>query len=64
MSLSGIGNFIDGEWRAPASGAWLEVQDPATGEPIARAARSSAADCEAAARWPRVWRPSARVKGG
>ncbi|MBL8905064.1 MAG: aldehyde dehydrogenase family protein [Rhizobiales bacterium] len=41
-------NYIDGTWRAPASGIYLDTIDPATEEPIARFARSDASDVDAA----------------
>lgn len=40
--------LIDGEWRPSASGATFEVEDPATGAVIARAAQGGAADIDAA----------------
>lgn len=40
--------FIGGEWHAPAGGETLPVIDPSTGEEIARIARGSAADIDAA----------------
>lgn len=56
--------LIDGQWQACASGATLEVDDPATGETIARIAAGEADDVDravAAARrafrdgpWPRL----------
>ncbi|MCI4663121.1 MAG: aldehyde dehydrogenase [Neomegalonema sp.] len=41
-------NFIGGEWREPASGAYFENVTPLTGETVGRIARSNAADVEAA----------------
>lgn len=41
-------NFIDNRWVEPASRAYLDSVDPATEEPIARFARSTAADVDRA----------------
>lgn len=41
-------HWIDGEAREAASGRWLDVFDPATGETFAQVARGDAADTEAA----------------
>jgi succinate-semialdehyde dehydrogenase/glutarate-semialdehyde dehydrogenase len=41
-------NFIDGKWQAAASGAQLDVTDPATLKSVARVADSDAADALAA----------------
>ncbi len=41
-------HWIDGEAREPAGGSWLDVFDPATGQPFAEVARGNAADVEAA----------------
>jgi aminomuconate-semialdehyde/2-hydroxymuconate-6-semialdehyde dehydrogenase len=41
-------HWIDGEAREAASGRWLEVFDPATGQPFTEVARGDAADIEAA----------------
>jgi 1-pyrroline dehydrogenase len=43
-----IDNFIGGERAAPAAGATEEIHDPATGDVIARAPLSDAADVDAA----------------
>jgi betaine-aldehyde dehydrogenase len=43
-----IQNFIDGEQRAPVSGATEEIVNPATGEPIAIAPLSDEKDVDAA----------------
>lgn len=40
--------LIDGEWRAAADGATLDVTDPCTGDVIAQAAAGDAADIDAA----------------
>ncbi len=41
-------NFIGGQWRDPASGAFDDVINPATGDVIAAAPSSNAADIDAA----------------
>jgi phenylacetaldehyde dehydrogenase len=43
-----VGNVVDGASRAPASGRWLPVTDPATELVIAEAPDSDAADVDAA----------------
>jgi len=40
--------FIGGQWRTPASGETLPVIDPSTGKEIARIARGTASDIDAA----------------
>src|SRR3546814_9527828 len=40
--------FIDGEWRSPLAGEWIESLDPATGRRLARIASGSARDVDAA----------------
>ena len=40
--------FIGGAWCAPASGDTLPVIDPSTGDEIARIARGTSADIDAA----------------
>jgi acyl-CoA reductase-like NAD-dependent aldehyde dehydrogenase len=42
------GNWINGQWRPPTSGSWIDVEDPATTEIFARIPASDAADVEAA----------------
>ena len=42
------GQFIHGQEVAPASGAWLENKDPATGGCTGLSARGNAADIDAA----------------
>jgi aminomuconate-semialdehyde/2-hydroxymuconate-6-semialdehyde dehydrogenase len=49
MSARTVDNFIGGQWVAPVAGRYLDDVNPATGEVIARIARSSAADVHAAA---------------
>ena len=45
-----FGHFINGEWRAPAEGAYFETTDPARGEKIATVAQGSAGDIDVAVR--------------
>jgi phenylacetaldehyde dehydrogenase len=40
--------YINGEWRLPLGGEWIETLDPATGGSLARIASGSAADIDAA----------------
>ncbi|WP_108259321.1 NAD-dependent succinate-semialdehyde dehydrogenase [Mangrovicoccus ximenensis] len=40
--------FIDGSWCAPARPAWIDVTDPATGQPIGRVAHARPADLDRA----------------
>ena len=40
--------FIQGSWRDAAQGRWLDVLNPASGEPIGRVAHASTADLDAA----------------
>ncbi|QDH69964.1 aldehyde dehydrogenase [Marilutibacter alkalisoli] len=47
-------HFIAGEFREPVSGRWLEVFDPACGQPYAEVAAGNAADVEAAIAAARV----------
>ncbi|MCC6592953.1 MAG: aldehyde dehydrogenase [Xanthomonadales bacterium] len=63
-----LANFIDGDYRAPLSGAWLAVHEPATGQVYAEVPDSGSADIEAAVaaaqRAQRGWSataPSARA---
>lgn len=42
--------FIGGDWRPPASNAWLETVDPATGQAWARIARGDETDADLAVR--------------
>lgn len=46
--------WIDGEWRDAASGARIEVRDPATGEVIATVPRADATDVDLAVRAART----------
>ena len=47
--MKSCSHFIDGKNELPASGAWLEVHDPATGQPFAQVARGNPADVDTAA---------------
>jgi aminomuconate-semialdehyde/2-hydroxymuconate-6-semialdehyde dehydrogenase len=47
-SLLRLTNFIDGDYRAPASGAYLPVVEPATGKTFAEVPDSGSADIDAA----------------
>lgn len=44
------GVYVDGEWVAPASGAFFETRDPATGDVIAEVAAADATDVDRAVR--------------
>lgn len=41
-------NYIDGQWCDAAGGEWIPIDDPATGKPIASAARGQAPDIDRA----------------
>jgi len=41
-------HFIDGDWSAPASGSYLDSENPATGQPWSRIAMGNAADVDRA----------------
>ncbi|MBF6614839.1 MAG: aldehyde dehydrogenase family protein [Chloroflexi bacterium] len=43
-----FGLFIDGEWRKPSDGSYVDSANPATGKLLARIARASAEDVDAA----------------
>jgi aldehyde dehydrogenase (NAD+) len=51
------GLFIDGAWRKPASGAWFDTSNPATGEVLARIAQAGAEDVDAAVKAARKAQP-------
>src|SRR3954470_13910710 len=55
-----LSNFINGDWRDSSATEWLDVINPATGEPIARTPLSDASEVaaavEAAAAAFREWR--------
>ncbi|MBV1838475.1 aldehyde dehydrogenase [Acetobacter estunensis] len=40
--------FINGEWKKPDSGKWIEIRSPATGEKLGEAARGDKEDVDAA----------------
>jgi malonate-semialdehyde dehydrogenase (acetylating)/methylmalonate-semialdehyde dehydrogenase len=56
--LKSLRNYIDGAWTDPAGGAWLDVENPATGSVIARMPLSGAADVDAAVRAARAAFPA------
>src|SRR2546426_3364318 len=43
-----FGLFINGKWRKPKEGKYLDSINPATGKPLARVAQATAADADAA----------------
>jgi malonate-semialdehyde dehydrogenase (acetylating)/methylmalonate-semialdehyde dehydrogenase len=43
-----IDNYVGGRWVPSSSGRWLDVENPASGEPLARVPLSSAAEVEVA----------------
>ena len=43
-----FGLFIGGEWREPSNGQYFESANPATGKPLARIAKGTAEDVDAA----------------
>lgn len=43
-----FGLFIDGEWRAPSGGTYLDSANPATGKPLAKIGKGTAKDVDAA----------------
>jgi malonate-semialdehyde dehydrogenase (acetylating)/methylmalonate-semialdehyde dehydrogenase len=51
-------NYIGGEWVEPSSGEFLDVIDPASGEPIARVPMSTAEDVERVVRAARAAQPA------
>ncbi|MBX3583107.1 MAG: NAD-dependent succinate-semialdehyde dehydrogenase [Rhizobiaceae bacterium] len=58
--------FIDGKWSDASGGRWQDVENPATGETVARVAMASADDLEraakAASRGFAVWKAIPAVK--
>src|SRR3712207_6288258 len=44
----GFSHFIDGEWREPSDRTRFDVDEPATGKPLAKVAQGSAKDVDAA----------------
>src|SRR5437764_10189822 len=60
QSLPKIPNYVNGHWTEPQVNEWLEVKDPATGNPIAKVPLSNASEVaravEAAAAAYPEWR--------
>jgi aldehyde dehydrogenase (NAD+) len=54
-------HFINGAWRAPASGEYFETLDPSNGEKLASVAQGSSADIDAAVRAARAAFPKWRA---
>lgn len=48
MTIQKLRNYVRGEWHEPAGAAWLDVENPATGETIARVPLSAVKDVDAA----------------
>ncbi len=48
MAVQNLRNYVGGGWREPAGGDWLDVENPSTGETIARVPLSPAAEAGAA----------------
>jgi malonate-semialdehyde dehydrogenase (acetylating) / methylmalonate-semialdehyde dehydrogenase len=46
--IAKLPNYVNGEWRESNCGEWLEVTNPATGEPLARTPLSEAPEVAAA----------------
>lgn len=59
IAAASDGVFIDNDWRPSASGATIEVSDPARGEVFTRIAAGNAADIDAAVRAARRAREGA-----
>lgn len=59
-----FGHFIDGAWRAPASGTYFDVRSPATGDVLAAVAQGDAADVDAAVAAARTAQPAWQAIGG
>ncbi|WP_442809055.1 aldehyde dehydrogenase family protein [Trinickia soli] len=57
-------HFIDGQWRAGASGERFAVRAPATGEVLAEVAQGGAADIDAAVAAARAAQPGWLAAGG
>src|SRR5256885_514437 len=47
-TLTRVPNYINGRWRQATTTEWLDVSNPATGEPLAQVPISTAADVAAA----------------
>ena len=53
-----FGHFINGDWQAPATGAFLETTDPSTGERLATVAQGSPEDVDRAVNAARAALPA------
>jgi len=64
----GSGLLVDNAWRAPVTGTWLDIVDPATDAVITRVARGGAADArlaiDAAAAALPAWKALAGIERG
>jgi len=47
-TLIKVANYVNGGWRQASTAEWLDVNNPATGEPLAQVPMSTAADVAAA----------------
>ncbi len=61
---SAFGHYIGGAWTDTKSGDSFDVQDPATGKPLARVAQGSSADVDAAVAAARAALPSWQALDG
>jgi aldehyde dehydrogenase (NAD+) len=59
-----FGHFIDGAWRQPVEGVFVDSIDPATGEKIASVAQGSPADIDAAVQAARKALPKWQALSG
>src|SRR5579864_5098751 len=59
-----FGHFIDGAWRQPVEGVYIDSIDPATGEKIASVAQGSPADIDAAVQAARKALPKWQALSG
>ncbi|WP_116139453.1 aldehyde dehydrogenase family protein [Trinickia diaoshuihuensis] len=59
-----FGHFIDGAWRASASGEHFTVHAPSTGEPLAEVAQGGSAEIDAAVAAARAAQPAWLAAGG
>src|SRR5438270_13876497 len=53
-----FGHFIDGDWRQPLDGQYLDTNDPSTGDKLATVAQGSSGDVDAAVRAARAALPA------
>ncbi|MHC4071971.1 MAG: aldehyde dehydrogenase family protein, partial [Planctomycetota bacterium] len=44
MALKIVGNYVDGEWFEPENDGYIDVENPSTGQIIARTPLSTAAE--------------------